>query len=621
MEPRNNENNNATKKTTIKRSFRQQKIEEKRKTTTQLNEKLSEFIPKAKPEKTAPEPTTLRFCGNKTIVDGKRFCTKSHETIPHVKFSRCSKCKGLYYCSKECQVMHYPEHKKDCYESGLLTVNSAMMKRKACSTFDEETKGETFEKGFGYFAKNPIHPGDIIDSQKPLFGIHSLQHITMDSKMIHTEDPIHFLGFKTTDDFYVRMTHICLKMYPEIIYFFPRGSIYMEDGQDVNVILDVLYNQNYPRKVSKTDILACYEAMKRYARYITDMDSFMMMYVAPNFYSLNHDCTPNAKLYYQKDKIHLVALGEIGEGEEITIHYSDYSPMNVLQRHELIIKAHHFSCLCLTCEREKIEFGKECDKLGKTEDEQSMELKIVLGAAQDIIKKLPTSAFNYLLGYIETIIRNVELKDLTPDVLSQKKSVFYQLLRELFTTMMNCGDILKMLRCNFGNENPDMLCKFVTFIASALSVIDEGCFQHREIMMAYMSCPFFVASAVVLNYLSLFINGDLLGKENVDIFMKSLSNFSPLVTDGITNFLKYINDWMAGHRLIFLQHNSMYYDMHELMCMKNPQWIVWLKIFTRKLKPTEKVKTEKPEDVPLEKIEKSENILKEDSDHIEENQV
>ena len=31
-----------------------------------------------------------------------------------VKFKKCSGCHAVIYCSKECQVAHYPKHKKVC---------------------------------------------------------------------------------------------------------------------------------------------------------------------------------------------------------------------------------------------------------------------------------------------------------------------------------------------------------------------------------------------------------------------------------------------------------------------------------------------------------------------------
>ena len=40
-----------------------------------------------------------------------------------VKFKKCSRCHAVIYCSRECQVTHYPEHKTYCRE--LVRVEDA----------------------------------------------------------------------------------------------------------------------------------------------------------------------------------------------------------------------------------------------------------------------------------------------------------------------------------------------------------------------------------------------------------------------------------------------------------------------------------------------------------------
>ncbi|MCX5925605.1 MAG: zinc finger MYND domain-containing protein [Candidatus Dependentiae bacterium] len=46
------------------------------------------------------------------------------EESPENKFKKCSKCESVYYCSRDCQVAHWPQHKQVCkapevQESGL----------------------------------------------------------------------------------------------------------------------------------------------------------------------------------------------------------------------------------------------------------------------------------------------------------------------------------------------------------------------------------------------------------------------------------------------------------------------------------------------------------------------
>ena len=42
--------------------------------------------------------------------------SKLDQSTGKVKFKQCSRCKAVIYCSRECQVAHYPEHKRLCRE-------------------------------------------------------------------------------------------------------------------------------------------------------------------------------------------------------------------------------------------------------------------------------------------------------------------------------------------------------------------------------------------------------------------------------------------------------------------------------------------------------------------------
>lgn len=45
--------------------------------------------------------TECANCNTNTTKDGK-------------PLQRCSRCKGVYYCSRECQTSHWPKHKPNC---------------------------------------------------------------------------------------------------------------------------------------------------------------------------------------------------------------------------------------------------------------------------------------------------------------------------------------------------------------------------------------------------------------------------------------------------------------------------------------------------------------------------
>ena len=40
--------------------------------------------------------------------------SKLDQSTGQVKFKKCSRCKAVIYCCKECQTAHYPDHKSYC---------------------------------------------------------------------------------------------------------------------------------------------------------------------------------------------------------------------------------------------------------------------------------------------------------------------------------------------------------------------------------------------------------------------------------------------------------------------------------------------------------------------------
>ena len=48
-------------------------------------------------------------CANPTCV-----LNRLDKSTGQVKFEKCSRCLAVIYCSRECQVAHYPLHKKLC---------------------------------------------------------------------------------------------------------------------------------------------------------------------------------------------------------------------------------------------------------------------------------------------------------------------------------------------------------------------------------------------------------------------------------------------------------------------------------------------------------------------------
>ena len=64
--------------------------------------------------------------GARHFMDNNRLCNtcKRRENVKHVK--RCSRCKNVFYCSRECQVRDWPNHKPFCKKSSE-TVSTSLL--------------------------------------------------------------------------------------------------------------------------------------------------------------------------------------------------------------------------------------------------------------------------------------------------------------------------------------------------------------------------------------------------------------------------------------------------------------------------------------------------------------
>lgn len=65
----------------------------------------------------AESSMSLKKCRAYSKVDSRievncRHCNLVEPT--NSKFKMCAKCKNVAYCSRECQVAHWAEHKKEC---------------------------------------------------------------------------------------------------------------------------------------------------------------------------------------------------------------------------------------------------------------------------------------------------------------------------------------------------------------------------------------------------------------------------------------------------------------------------------------------------------------------------
>lgn len=49
-----------------------------------------------------------------SVDNDYKLCSDKIDNPPQTTFKKCSRCKKVYYCSKECQKRHWPTHKLSC---------------------------------------------------------------------------------------------------------------------------------------------------------------------------------------------------------------------------------------------------------------------------------------------------------------------------------------------------------------------------------------------------------------------------------------------------------------------------------------------------------------------------
>ncbi len=77
--------------------------------------------------------TTVRKCSLVT-------CPNIEEK--YGKYKVCSRCKISNYCSKECQIADWKEHKKYCYADNVIEKFRNFLDQKRTSGFNEKTKNK-----------------------------------------------------------------------------------------------------------------------------------------------------------------------------------------------------------------------------------------------------------------------------------------------------------------------------------------------------------------------------------------------------------------------------------------------------------------------------------------------
>ena len=265
-------------------------------------------------------------------------CNKSGAT------SRCSQCKKVYYCNRDCQVKHWKNgHKKQCQK---LTINRETSKnfknsKKPKKTTNTNTDVDTEDvksnsndnpnlsiedkiqtdydlftikhipgKGYGLIAKQTIQRGTVICKEKPLF--------TLSDKLAQC-GPVVDMKFRelTPDnqDIYLTLSHKPnTKLKNLIWHIFDRNSISLPDFKN-----------------GTKDLSGIFSIISR----------------------INHSCLPNCSWYwdYEKEIEVVTAVCTINKGDEICANYIGFNgdKTDFNNRKYRLKQGFGFECTCKCC--------------------------------------------------------------------------------------------------------------------------------------------------------------------------------------------------------------------------------------------------------------------------------
>lgn len=518
-------------------------------------------------------------------------------------FLRCSKCKRTNYCSEDCQKKDWPEHKKQCTEHNVLSRPNPLFERHSAMTVNPDTQETNRAKGLGIFATGDIRRGHVYESVPLLFGIHTfmkkeLQNMkefgkqieAMNDKLISLWDTM-FEKFPPKTDVYIRLTYLALVRFPWMIRSqdFQRMEVLVSDNVTQQLEILMTYKDDYTKikAIRKDDIINCYSNLRRYAHVLTDVNGTLsLLLITPNTIFLNHECTPNSKLFYKDGQVHLMAMRKIKNGEELTINYKEFLGTVVNCRREVLLNKHCFVCECDHCSKEEIDIIKfsranniDLDQQITVFNENQIKLAKVIGQFKDKSNEInETLKMKSEEGYKDVLISRLSAKLYhfihlvinDPDVIEITKtpipefgqSVCYNLLTVIFSEITLDSMFIKILMILFAGTNPEgdvvlnnvqLLSSLLNFLSRTVSWVENpNMDKFREARDTYNSSPFFLNVIFWMFHINLFLTDvmDSIPKDRLGAIMRS---YPPTVVGTINDFLFFSNKEVRLYKEMFHQ--------------------------------------------------------------------
>ncbi|KAK8853484.1 hypothetical protein IAR55_004191 [Kwoniella newhampshirensis] len=253
-----------------------------------------------------------------------------------IRLSRCAGCKALHYCSRECQIQDWPNHKHECKAlQRLRTMYFRSFPTKKEDGTDVEWAGPEMVRALGRMIwkrkderlKNGGKDGDWWNR---IASMESHRRIVSEQELVRIGQQIqhlrHYLG----------------------------AARPLQPGEDVERLEPVdLADFGFGSVAEIMDVASAFPVNS----FTLSSPSLSALGVStsPLVALANHSCDPNAVVVFPEGRdMEVIALCDITPGEEILTSYIDVSTPYEDRQAELLGR-YRFKCECTLCEKSKDE--------------------------------------------------------------------------------------------------------------------------------------------------------------------------------------------------------------------------------------------------------------------------
>ena len=268
---------------------------------------------------------------------------------------KCSRCKSVSYCSKECQASNWKLHKKTCQIIEQIAPEGLCYK---CVLIKE--------KGEGLRSKRDIKYGELIILEEPIIRICKI--------VLKKANPFRKL-----------------EKFPESMREDMKSKL-EQQLVELNTTSEKVLKEDFDKLASEKqrDFLSLHDCHQKKndktllgivsTNGLIQEDGETLLFLTIS--KLNHSCLPNVAFEFVPPYGRIYAVTDIKSGEELCLDYGGYGSRfsTINQRQEMLKDKYDFSCTCELCtmdinksleiEKARARYKKIEDQIPKTTDPQ-----------------------------------------------------------------------------------------------------------------------------------------------------------------------------------------------------------------------------------------------------------